>query len=74
MKKIYLLLIMIAVVSIAFSSCKKKAQNYCATCREARSGYTAADYCGTESDVDTYINELYRQGANAGQSWSCSKN
>ncbi|MCX6244288.1 MAG: hypothetical protein NTU98_06230 [Bacteroidetes bacterium] len=68
MKKI---LFIIAIILIAFSSCKKK--NQCATCTEKNSGYKASDYCGTPTDVDKYIDELYRQGGNAGQNWECSK-
>ena len=72
MKKVQILFIILAVVSIAFASCKKS--NYCAACVEAHSGYKPSDFCGTEAEVDTYISELISQGSAAGQSWSCSKN
>jgi len=74
MKKIYLIVLLLCLGF--FPDCKKASTavtNVCATCKEAHSGYTAADYCGTSADVDTYIKTLYDQGAQAGQSWSCTK-
>lgn len=62
--------ILLAIVSIAFTSCQK---NYCAHCTESTTGYTPDDYCGKDSDVDTYIDELKTQGAEVGQNWSCTK-
>jgi hypothetical protein len=77
MKKRLVSFVLLATVFFAveftFSSCEKYASNYCAACTEARSGYSPADYCGTSSQVDTYIKELKSQGSAVGQSWSCTK-
>ncbi|MFC1729707.1 hypothetical protein ACFL6I_05165 [candidate division KSB1 bacterium] len=72
MRKIQILFVVLAIVSIAFSSCKK--DEYCASCVEANSGYKPEDYCGSSSEVDDFIDELYRQGSAAGQNWTCQKN
>jgi len=71
--KMYFILIVFAS-TIVLSSCKKAETNYCASCIEATTGYRPSDYCGTESEVDAYITELKNQGAQVGQSWSCTKN
>jgi hypothetical protein len=61
-----------AAATIGLTSCGKF-HTYCASCYEYYSGYTAPDFCGTESQVDAYISELEITGASVGQSWSCTK-
>lgn len=72
MRKIQILIAVLTIASIAFSSCEKE-NDYCAVCTEATSGYSPSDFCGSETDVDLYISELKKQGSAAGQSWSCTK-
>jgi hypothetical protein len=46
----------------------------CCDCTEANTGYVDLDaYCGTNKEVDLFITELKQQGAQAGQSWTCTK-
>jgi len=76
MRKMQILIVVLAITLIAFSSCEKDEKDekeYCAVCVEANSGYSPADFCGSESDVDYYISELKEQGSAVGQSWSCTK-
>ena len=59
------------LIIVAFVTCKK--QNYCAECVEQNSGYHAANYCGTEEEVDAYIKEIYELQVITGQRWYCKK-
>jgi hypothetical protein len=59
------------VTLIGLSGCKKSTT--CATCTEAKSGYTPEDYCSDPASVDLYIDKLKEEGAKVGQSWSCTK-
>ena len=64
------------VSAIVFlNSCKKNENtaSYCAECVEQKSGYKPAPFCGTSSDVDSYIANLKANGSNVGQVWNCSK-
>ena len=71
-KKICVTTIVIGVMSIMFSSCE--AGTFCASCYESSSGYYAAEYCGTSSSVDAYIDELESYDPNyPNQNWSCTK-
>ena len=73
MKKTILLAFALGALMLPSNGCKKESK-YCAACVEAHSGYKPADFCGDESEVDTYISELKKQGSAVGQSWSCTKN
>ena len=65
-KEIFLLFSLL----LFFVSCEE--QTYCAQCYEENSGYQADDYCGSNQDVDSYVNELISDGQNAGQQWDCT--
>ena len=67
-----ILITLFVTAAIFLNSCDKLTQ-YCAACTEANTGYSPADFCGTETQVDLYISELKSAGSAAGQSWSCSK-
>lgn len=67
-------------ILLAIVSCKKDsnstpstAADVCATCKESISGYKPADFCGPVATVDKYISDLKTQGAQVGQSWTCTK-
>ena len=62
----------VIIITFGLSSCEKE-EKYCAECYENNSGYQASDFCGESDEVDNWIQELTSSGANAGQSWSCSK-
>ena len=66
----------VIIITFGLSSCEKEEEielTYCAECYENNSGYQASDFCGESDEVDNWIQELTSSGANAGQSWSCSK-
>ena len=75
MKKLKLLfgLLFLLSIMISLTSCEK--QQYCASCYESYSGYTADDFCGDSESVDAYIEDLEGTTFSGGfsQSWSCSK-
>lgn len=54
------------------AQCEEEEQTYCAQCYEENSGFQADDYCGSNQDVDSYVNELISDGQNAGQQWDCT--
>jgi len=59
-KKIFISMLFAGLILVSLSSCKKKSPlEECTTCTELNSGYTAPEYCGSPSDVDDYIDELY---------------
>jgi hypothetical protein len=71
MKKI---IIAISVILLACEKTETKtdtAQTICTICTESKSGYVAAEYCGTASQVAKYKSDLKKQGAQLGQSWTC---
>jgi len=43
---------------------------YCAECIEIDYGYTADDFCGTSSELNTFIEELESTSI---QNWNCIK-
>jgi len=68
MKKTFTILASLLVL-VGMSSCG----DYCAECTELGTGYEAEAFCGTNSEVKTYIEELEDTGQVVGQNWDCSK-
>ncbi len=79
MKKILIMFTLIAIVSIAFTSCEPEEKGngneklICAVCVEAKSLNEVRKCFYTESEADTYIYDLIKEGEAAKQSWSCRK-
>ena len=72
---------MIVCTLVVMIGCKKTEETappvvpvvtHCADCEERKTHYQPAEYCGTESQVDLYVSELYKAGRKAGQDWFCT--
>lgn len=63
-------LIFLIIAMFATTSCAKF--DYCAECYES-SLKMDANYCGSEKEVDKFIETLKKTGSTYGQSWSCKK-
>ena len=68
MKKTFTILASLLVL-VGMSSCS----DYCAECTETVTGISVEAFCGSNSDVKTYIEELEDTGQVVGQNWDCSK-
>jgi len=68
MKKLFLLLFVIAILS----GCEKTAPVICTTCTEQQT-QTQSQYCGTQPEVSYFEQTLKTQGSNLGQTWYCSR-
>lgn len=70
MKKITLIL----GVSLLLASCaKEEEKTYCAFCTELTTGSSTTTYCGTSSEVDTYIANMESNDPTSSEVWSCYK-
>jgi hypothetical protein len=58
-----------ALIMISVSSCGE----YCAECTELVTDLEVEDFCGTNSEVKTYIEELEDLGDLSGLNWDCTK-
>ena len=75
MKNLITYLFLIGLVFI-INSCSPSGllSRYCAQCEEVNSGYVASDYCGTNLDVETYIDEMESYDPDyPNQYWVCIK-
>ena len=61
-------------VSLLLASCaKEEEKTYCAICTELATGSSATPYCGTSSEVDTYIANMESNDPASSELWSCYK-
>ena len=72
MKKINYISSFCLILLLSFSSCEPA--TYCAECVELNTGYNASLFCGSNSEVNDYMDELESYDPNyPDQNWSCSK-
>ena len=67
-------LLILLCLPLLFTSCESTFGRYCASCTEQNTGYLADDYCGTNTSVNVYINDMESYDpAYPDQVWSCYK-
>ncbi len=67
MKKMILWTVSVIATVMIFSSCK-----ICTECTESHTG-VSSEYCGTNSQVNKFEDELKDQGGALGQDWNCER-